>query len=102
MNESIYRKSYPSDVSDDEGAFVAPYLTAMTEDAPHREHSMREVFNGLLWIVRTGAPWRMIPNDLLPWHTIYQQSVRWIKVECFIVLVHDLRQMLRLAEGRNP
>ncbi|MCA1565874.1 MAG: transposase [Acidobacteria bacterium] len=46
------RKPYPSDVSDDEWAFVAPYLTLMTEDAPQREHSLREVFNGLRWIVR--------------------------------------------------
>ena len=44
----------------------------------------------------------MIPNDLPPWHTIYQQSVRWIEAECFIALVHDLREMLRVAHGRNP
>ena len=38
------RKAYPSDVSDDAGAFVAPYLTLMTEDAPQREHSLHKVF----------------------------------------------------------
>ena len=48
------RKAYLSDVNDDEWAFVAPYLTLMTEDAPQREHSLREVFNGLRYIVRTG------------------------------------------------
>ena len=53
-------------------------------------------------MIRTGAPWRMIPNDLPPWHTIYQQSMRWIKAECFIALVHDLREMLRVAQDRNP
>src|SRR6266536_1084089 len=52
------RQNYPSDVSDDEWSFVAPYLTLMTEDAPQREHSLREVFNGLRWIVRTGAQGR--------------------------------------------
>jgi transposase len=41
------RTPYPSDVSDEEWAFVAPYLTLMTEDAPQREHSLREVLNGL-------------------------------------------------------
>jgi len=60
------REPYPSDVSDDEWAFVAPYLTLMTEDAPQRAHGLREVFNGLRWIVRAGAPWRMMPNDLPP------------------------------------
>jgi transposase len=102
MSDSPCRKAYPSDVSDEEWAFVAPYLTLMTEDAPQREHSLREVFNGLRWMVRTGAPWRLIPNDLPPWHTIYQQSVRWIEAECFIALVHDLRELLRVAQGRNP
>ena len=52
------RKPYPSDVSDDEWAFVAPYLTLMTEDAPQRDYPLREVFNALRWLVRAGAPWR--------------------------------------------
>ncbi len=41
------RKAYPSDVSDADWALVAPYLTLMREDAPQRDHSLREVFNGL-------------------------------------------------------
>ena len=85
------RKPYPSDVTDDEWAFVAPYLTWMREDAPQREHSLREVFNGLRWIVRTGAQWRMMPNDLPPWHTIYQPAQRWIAAGVFEDMVHDLR-----------
>jgi len=56
------RKPYPSDVSDDEWAFVAPYLTLMTEDAPQRDHPLRKVFNGLRYIARSGAQWRMLPN----------------------------------------
>jgi len=95
------RKAYPSDVTDDEWAFVAPYLTLMTEEAPQREHSLREVFNGLRWMVRAGAPWRMIPNDLPPWFTIYQQTQRWIKAGVFEAIVHDLRAVLRLAKGRK-
>jgi transposase len=95
------RKAYPSDVSDDEWAFVAPYLTLMTEEAPQRDHSLREVFNGLRWIVRSGAPWRMMPNDLPPWYTVYQQTQRWIAASVFEAIVHDLRAVLRLAKGRK-
>ena len=61
------RKSYPSDVSDEEWAFLAPYLALVREDAPQREHDLREVFNGLRWIVRTGSAWRYMPPDLAPW-----------------------------------
>jgi len=95
------RKSYPSDVSDDEWAFVAPYLTLMTEEALQRDYDLREVFNGLRWIVRAGAPWRMMPNDLPPWHTVYQQTQRWINAGVFEAMVHDLRAVLRLAKGRK-
>jgi transposase len=96
------RKPYPSDVSDEEWSFVAPYLTLMTEDAPQRDHSLRDVFNGLRWMARTGAPWRMIPNDLPPWHTVYQQTQRWLKAQVFETLVHDLRMLLREIDGRAP
>ncbi len=57
------RQPYPSDGSDDEWAFVAPYPTLMTQDAPQCEHDLREVFNGLRWIVRTAAQWRMRPVE---------------------------------------
>jgi len=95
------RKPYPSDVSDDEWTFVAPYLTLMNEDAPQREHSLREVFNALRWIVRTGASWRMMPHDLPPWEAVYQQTQRWLKADVFAAIVHDLREILRLAAGRK-
>ena len=95
------RKPYPSDVSDDERAFVAPYLTLMTEDAPQREYPLRDVFNGLRWIIRAGAPWRMLPNDLPPWEAVYQQTQRWLKAGVFEAMGHDLRQLLRVAAGRK-
>jgi transposase len=96
------RKPYPSDVSDDEWAFVAPYLTLMREDAPQRDHPLREVFNGLRYIVHAGMQWRMMPNDLPPWYTVYQQTQRWVKAGVFEELVHDLRMLLREIAGRNP
>src|SRR5262245_25028473 len=95
------RKAYPSDVGNEEWALVAPYLTLMTEDAPQRDFPLREVFNGLRWIVRTGSQWRMMPHDLPPWYAVYQQGRRWLKAGVFALLVHDLRELLRFATGRN-
>ena len=94
------RKPYPSDVSDEEWAFLAPYLALVREDAPQREYDLREVFNGLRWIVRTGSAWRYMPHDLPPWETVYQQTQRWLKAGVFEEMVHDLRVLLRLSEGR--
>ena len=95
------REAYPSDVSDEEWAFVAPYLTLMTEEAPQRVYSLREIFNSLRWIVRAGAPWRLMPNDLPRWEAVYQQTQRWLKAGVFERIVHDLRTLLRLAQGRK-
>src|SRR5438552_5914675 len=99
MNPS--RTPYPTDVSDDEWAFVAPYLTLLPEDAGQRTYSLREVFNGLRWIARAGAPWRLMPNDLPPWWVVYQQTQRWLAAGCFAALVDDLRLLLREAQGRT-
>ena len=96
------RKAYPSDVSDEEWALVAPYLTLLREDAGQREHSLRAVFNGLRYVVKTGAPWRWMPNDLPPWEAVYQQAQRWLAAGCFEQLADDLRALLRLASGRSP
>lgn len=95
------KERYPSDVSDDEWAFVAPYLTLMTEQAPQRVYPLREVFNGLRYITRSGAPWRMMPHDLPPWHVVYQQTQRWLSAGVFQTMVDDLRAILRMAQGRN-
>ena len=86
-------------MSDDEWAFVTPYLTLLPEDAGQRTYRLREVFNGLRWIARAGAPWRMMPNDLPPWWVVYQQTraAGWRRA----ALVDDLRLLLREAKGRT-
>ena len=94
------RKAYPSDVSDDEWSLVVPYLTLMREDAAQREHSLRELFNGLRYVIRYGIAWRAMPNDLPPWSAVYQQAQRWLAAGCFESLAQDLRAVLRLAAGR--
>ena len=94
------RKPYPSDVSDEEWAFAAPYLALLREDSPQRNHELREVLNGLRWVVRTGSPWRYMPHDLPPWEAVYQQTRRWLSAGVFEAMVHDLRILLRLSEGR--
>lgn len=95
------RKPSPSDVSDEEWDFVAPYLTLMKEDAPQREYDLREVFNAMRYVVRSGEAWRMMPNDLPPWSVVYQQAQRWIAAGVFEAMTQDLRRILRILEGRH-
>ncbi|HEY1068130.1 MAG TPA: transposase, partial [Pirellulales bacterium] len=70
---TTWKAGYPSDATDDEWAFLAPYLTLVKEDATQRVHSLRAVFNAVRYVVRTGVQWRMLPKDLPPWDIVYQQ-----------------------------
>jgi len=94
-------KGYPSDVSEEEWSFVVPYLTLCRLDSEQREHDLREVFNALRWLVRAGAPWRMMPNDFPPWPAVYQQTQRWLRAGCFEAMVNDLRVLLREYTDRR-
>jgi transposase len=96
------RKPYPTDVSDEEWAFVAPYVALVREDAPQRRYDLREVFNALRWIVRAGAPWRLLPTNFPPWPAVYQQTRRWLGAGVFETMAHDLRMLLREAVDRLP
>lgn len=97
----MQRKPYPSDSSDPEWEFACPYLTLMTEDAPQRNYSLRDVFDALRYLVRSGCAWRMIPHDFPPHYVVYTQLQRWLKAGVFEAMIHDLRVFLRWAEERD-
>jgi transposase len=100
MSSASFRNSYPSDVSDEEWAFAAPYLALVREDAPQREHNLREVYNGLRYLVKCGCPWRYLPTNFPPWWVVYQQARRWMQAGVFESMADDLRLLLRLAAKR--
>jgi transposase len=99
--EKRIRSGYPSDISDEEWAFVAPYLALCREDAAQRDYPLRDVFNGLRYIAKTGNQWRFLPNDLPPWTVVYRQMRRWMDARCFEIMVEDLRILLREFAGRK-
>jgi transposase len=96
------RKSYPSDVIDAEWEFLLPYLTLMREDAPQRDYLLRDLFDALRYVVKTGCQWRFLPHDFPPWTAVYQQARRWLEARVFEMAAHDLREMIRLALERGP
>jgi transposase len=99
---STTRRSYPSDVADAEWEFLLPYLTLMREDAPQREYALRDLFNAMRYVVKTGCQWRYLPHDFPPWAAVYQQARRWLDAKVFEQAAHDLREMIRLTMERGP
>ena len=99
--EKRVRSGRMSDVSDEEWAFVAPYLALCREDAAQRDYPLRDVFNALRYIAKTCSQWRLMPHDLPPWAAVYQQMRRWMEARCFEIMVEDLRVLLREFAGRK-
>jgi transposase len=95
------RRGYPTDVTEEEWSFVAPYLALCREDAEQRGYPLRSVFNARRYVAKTGCHWRMLPNDLPPWNVVYKQMRRWIDARCFETMVEDLRIHLREYAGRK-
>ena len=75
-----------------------PVPDVSAREAGQREHSLREVFNGLHSVAKTGAPWRWMPNDLPLWSCVCQQAQGWLASGCFEALVDDLRTLLSLGD----
>ena len=98
---STTRKSYPSDVSDAEWEFLVPYVTLMREDAPQREHALRDVFNAVRYVVKTGCQWDFLPHDFPAASAVYQQARRWLAAGVFEEIAHDLRMILRMVDERE-
>ena len=93
-------RTYPSDVKDEEWAFVAPYLALMREEVPQRAYPLRALFNALRYLAHTGCSWRYLPHDLPPWQAVYQQWTRWRDARVFESIVHDLNELQRVLLGR--
>jgi transposase len=79
-NRARYDRSklrYPSDVTDEEWALVAPLIPPPKPGGNKRTRDMREVVNGLMDVLSTGCQWRAIPKDLPPRSTVYDYFDRW-------------------------
>jgi transposase len=95
-----YTTHYPSDVSDEEWEFCAPYLTLMDPEAPQRKHHLRALFNAVRYVAKTGVQWRYLPADFPPYDAVYQQSRRWMRAGVLEAMAGDLRKLLRLLQDR--
>jgi len=96
------RRKYLRDVSDAEWEFLTPYLTLMRADAPQPAYTLRELLDGLRYVVKAGCQWRMAPHDFPPWAAVYQPARRWAAAGVFEQVAHDLRTILRLVAERGP
>ncbi len=95
------RKAYPSDLTDSQWAELAPLLPPGNARGHPRTVDLREVVNGILYVLRGGVPWRMVPHDLPPWGTVWWYFRKWRGDGTWEYLEEALRPRVREAEGRD-
>ena len=70
MSAVSNRRIYPSDLTDAEWAWIEPFLPPEVGGGRHRDTELRAVVNGILYLLRSGCSWRMLPKDYPPWQTV--------------------------------
>jgi putative transposase len=103
MTKQTERKPYPTDLSDAEWQKIEPHLPKRKSPRGRkREHSPREIVNAILYVLRSGCAWRMMPHDLPPWKTVYHYFRLWRKDGLWSQMNDALRVDMRVASGRDP
>jgi len=94
------RKPYPTNVTDEQWKLIEPFLPSAKPGGRPRSTNLREVVNALLYLVRTGCQWRMIPHEFPPWKTCYNYYRAWIDNGTWDELVASLGMEVRVQAGR--
>jgi putative transposase len=98
------RKPYPTDLTDEQWKLIEPFLPEAKPGGRPRKTDLREVVNALLYLVRAGCPWRMLPHEFPAWKTVYNYYRQWIDNATWDEILVSLRMQYRELAGRedNP
>ena len=92
---------YPSDLTDVQWALIEPFIPAPKTGARPREVDMRTILNGILYLVRSGCAWRMLPKEFGPWSTVYDIYRKFCLCGIWQQIHDALRESVREKAGRK-
>jgi putative transposase len=98
MGNSI---SYPTDLTDAEWEILAPLIPSALPGGRPRQQEMRAIVNAMLYVLRGGISWRMLPHDLPKWKTVYDYFWKWRRAGTWEEINRTLRERVRTAAGRQ-
>ncbi len=102
MQISPSRKAYPSDLSDAQSEILEPLMPARAEAAPNLRYERREIVNAILYVLRSGWTFRLLPHDLPAWGTVYWYFRTWRNEGVWDRILQSRRGQLRQRQGRDP
>jgi transposase len=97
----MFRKVYPSDLTDTEWEWIEPLLPAESSIGHPREVEFREIVNAIFYVQREGCTWRGLPGDFPPWQTVYNYLRHWQRLGVWQQIHDQLRQQVRQASGKT-
>lgn len=97
----LYEPVYPSDLTPEQMALILPLLPPSHPLGCDREMDLRKIVNGILYVVRSGCQWRMLPKDYEHWNTTFGYYSRWRKDGTWQAIHDALRERVRREEGRE-
>ncbi|MGW0432025.1 transposase [Micromonospora sp. NPDC003197] len=95
------RRRYPSDLTNAQWRYIAPLLPPPHPGGRPEKHPRRAIVDAILYVVRTGCSWRQLPIDFPPWQTVYWYFVRWETEDVTQRILEQLREQVRVSQGRN-
>ena len=98
----MVRIPYPTDLTDEQWAILAPLIPPPRREGRPREADMREVVNAILYLLRAGCAWRLLPHEFPPWRTVYYYFSKWRQCGVWKKIHDKLHERLREQEGRAP
>jgi putative transposase len=101
MPVTLDRSAYPSDLTDEQWEVLEPLVPVISPDAAYVVHSRREIVNAILYVLRSGCPWRMLPHEFAAWGTVYDYFRRWQRDGIWEQILETLRKQVRKQQGRN-
>jgi len=99
----VNRQAYPTDLNDTQWALIAPLLPQRKSIRGRpRTWTLRDIVDAILYIVRSGCSWRMMPHDLPPWQTVFGYYWQWRNTGLWEKINSVLVQKVRISQNRNP
>src|SRR3982074_384900 len=99
MPTTLNRSAYPSDLTDEQWELLEPLVPAISPEAAYHVHARREIVNAILYVLRSGCSWRMLPHDLPAWGTAYSYFRRWQREGIWDHILRMLRMQVRRKQG---
>lgn len=101
MFSRALQRGYPSDLTDVQWEILEPLIPPLSPEAVYYKHERRTIVNAILYVLRSGCPWRALPHDLPPYGTVFCYFRRWQREGVWDRVLEALRMQLRVKEGRD-